>query len=64
MQNQNTTTITNKGNTVHNASFQNNKRRMATVLHQEWDTQYNPVPVVKAAQGWNKDYPDLERLFH
>jgi len=60
MQNQN---IPTKSNSSRNSSFQSKKRRLLTLLHSEWDAQYNPIPVLKAPRGWNKDYPDVERLF-
>lgn len=44
-------------------SFQPSKDRFLTLLHSDWDAEYNPVPVVKTSKGWNKDYPDVERLF-
>lgn len=47
-----------------NQSSRNKKRRLLTLLNSEWDAQYNPVPLVTVRQGWNNDYPDLERLFH
>lgn len=46
-----------------NSSSLEIKRRPLPMLHREWDAQFNQEPVVKAPQGWNKDYPDVERLF-
>ena len=47
-------------------SSQKNKKRFLTLLHSDWDAEYNPVPMVKTPRSWNKDYPDVERLlsFH
>ena len=61
MQNQKTPT---KNKSSRNAFFWNKKRRLLTLLYSEWDAQYNPAPLVTVRQGWNNDYPDLERLFH
>lgn len=60
MQDQHTTT---KSKSSRSSSSQGNKRRQITLLNSEWDAQYNPIPVLKAPRGWNKDYPDVERLF-
>ncbi|MDL2216361.1 hypothetical protein LJB81_01345 [Desulfovibrio sp. OttesenSCG-928-M14] len=58
MQNQNSTTVRKLSR---NSSSQETNRRPLPILNREWDAQFNQAPVVKAPQGWNKDYPDVER---